>query len=532
MRTSTLTRQRLAKHTARQPAAGPETTRTKVLSAYLRLSVDRDGNKVGYEVQKAAIQRWAADNGYTIGRWYQDKDITAADLKAHRPEYEQMLADSAAGMWDGIVVWRLDRLVRLTREFARICSITEEAGVFITALSGEQQVDTRTAWGSFIMWLLVLLADMEIKTMKARNKAHQNWKAEHGKYKGGGPRPFGFVGAKKDKEGRILNSGKVGIEHVKAEIELLREAARRIAWEGWEWTEVIREWNSRTPPVRGATGAPWSVFALQRCLTGPRAVGRREFVVEDPETGEAEAKVVKAEWEPVLDERTWDMLNSMLVPMLERGPHETYLLSGLLLCGRCGRPLTGARRKYVKGGVMSATTTYRCKSGVGDKEKGACGKLSVLAEPTEKLVIARILERIAATPDTADTLSEPSQSLSDRIARATDTLEECDAKLRELAHMWGSGGTTDAWLTAKAVVEERRAAALATLESTSKTARLPTPSKTDRQNLLNWFGNGLTLAQQRKLVEFHVLEVRASATGRSGPHFNPERIQIRLAGAK
>src|SRR4051794_39724569 len=81
--------------------------------AYFRLTVDRDGNKIGYEVQKSAVDAWAVSEGIEIAGYFYDKDITAADLAKVRPGYEEMLDTAATGDYGGVAVWRLDRLVRL-----------------------------------------------------------------------------------------------------------------------------------------------------------------------------------------------------------------------------------------------------------------------------------------------------------------------------------------------------------------------------------------------------------------------------------
>lgn len=526
-----LTRRVAKAAAARQ--ADPKSSINRQLCGYLRLSVDREGNKIGYEIQKADIQAWAKRNGFTIGRWYQDSDISAADLKKTRPQFEQMLLDVAAGAWGGIVVWRLDRLVRLTREFERCYKPVEDSGGFIAAITGEFALDTRHEGGLFLMRLMVWLAESEIKAMRIRNKAHQAAKAEKGMYKGGGPRPFGYVGTEVDENGEKTNYGRkeIGRKQVPHEIILLKEAARRIATEGWGWSEVITDWHSRTPPVYGATGKPWTVLALQRVLTGPRAIGRREYIAENSETGELEGRWADAEWDGFIDEETWNTLNSMISTSGDYGPKERYLLSGIVRCGRCSMPLTGVKRRYEKQGEMTSTLTYRCKSGVADKVKGCCGKLSVLADDVEKLVIARVLTRLERSPKAIAALGTASASVADQIAVANAAIEACDAELADIARQRGALGLTDdEWLAARGPVVQRQKTARTVVAHLSKSIGIPEPGELDRQNLLAWFET-LTLQQRRKLVSLHVAHASVSPAGRRGRYFDPGRVEVRLAEA-
>jgi site-specific DNA recombinase len=270
----------------------------KPLAAYLRLSVDRDGRKIGYDVQRAAIQAWAQRNGHTIGKWYQDKDLTAADRKVQRPEYEQMLTDVDAGTWGGIVVWKLDRLVRLAYEFERCLRMLEDARGVLFTVEPDISTDPDNFVGPIMMRILIMVAEMEIANMKARARGHRLERAERGMFNGGGPRPFGFVGAIKDDEDRYVNVGEAGVRHDEAEAGLLREAARRIAWEGWGWTDVLKEWAGRSEPVVGTTGKPMAVTTLRTILTSNRIIGLREYAVENPDTGEILQLTSKAVWEP------------------------------------------------------------------------------------------------------------------------------------------------------------------------------------------------------------------------------------------
>ena len=503
----------------------------KTLCAYLRLTVDRDGKKIGYEVQRRHIQRWADAFGYTIGRWYQDKDITAADRTIERPEYEQMLADIGVGMWGGIVVWRLDRLVRMLYEFERCHRIVEDANGFIASI--EPNIDSRDEIGKMFMRLLVMFAEMEIATMKARAKGHRQQRAADGMYNGGGSRPFGFVGAIKeeaDSGTRYLNIGKVGVEQIPEEIALMQEAAQRIAWEGWTWVDVVNDWNSRTPPVRGTTGALIHVHTLQNMLCGPRAIGKREVTIEDPETGEETTSLVKAVWEPVLDEKTWLRLNSLRKRVTPYGRKATYILTSILTCGRCENALSGAKRRYPIKGEKVPTRTYRCKSGVGAKAAGACGKLSVLAEPVEKLVIARVLKRIEETPELLKILVEKDSTADNELTSALKVIEDCDVRLDELAALFGRPGglSTSEWMTARQGIETAKNTAIKTVERITKTIAVPVPFGNERENLLAWYEK-LNTTQQHKLLSTFIKDARISPRGSAGRWFDPRRLTVTLA---
>lgn len=506
----------------------------KVLAGYLRLTVDRHGNKIGIESQKKNIEEWAARNGSVIGEWYIDRDVTAAERKVKRQGYERMLEDIELGRWEGIAVWRLDRLVRLTREFERCFGIVEDASGFIVSTS--DGLNTLTTLGAMVIRIMVLIAEMEIDGMKTRNRAYQRERARDGQYSGGGPRPFGFAGAiKEDLEDggvRYLNIGEVGVAHVESEAEAIRWAARKILDDGWTWIDVCRHWNATDTRVATVSGKPWSPFTLQRVMTGLRIVGMREAEFENPDGGGPPiVKPVPAVWQAILDLDTWEKLKKTLQPTGKRGRHHSYLLSGMVACGRCGRPLTGSRRIYRKNGEQATTLTYRCKSTPQDHAKGSCGKLSVLADDVERLVVTRVLYMIAEHPGLFEGLTEDDGGPEPRLAELWEELAECDDKLADLARDRARRGgiTKSEWEVSRAQILADQADIKREIDSISRRRGVPVPETGDFSALVRWFEGDLTLEQRRKLLGLCIGSLSIAPPGRSGRYFKPDRVVLELA---
>ncbi len=65
----------------------------------------------------------------------------------------------------------------------------------------------------------------------------------------------------------------------------------------------------------------------------------------------------------------------------------SYLLTGMLRCGRCGNKLFSALRDQ-------DTRRYVCLSG---PDRGGCGRLTVVAEPVEALITEAVLFRLDTT---------------------------------------------------------------------------------------------------------------------------------------
>lgn len=334
----------------------------------------------------------------------------------------------------------------------------------------------------------------------------------------------------------IINRGRIGVVHVADEVALLRDAARRIAWEGETYADVINDWHSRTPPVLGATGAPWNTKTLEYLMTAPRMVAKQEFREVDQETeAVVSTRLVDAKWEPVLEEATWRRLCAKRKRAGEYSPRRKYPLTGLAVCGRCDGPLTGSTRKknYVGVGVVSVRT-YRCNSGTAYKARGSCGKLAVNADDVERLVIARVLLRLKQTRGVASGLSADEVDLHRAMEEAAAEIAACEDELEELAALKADKAarlSVREWMAARVPVMERQDEARDRLEALTRSVALPVPAGKDYEDLLSWF-EALSPGQQGKLLAANVVRVTVLATGRSGPRFNPERVVVALPGAE
>lgn len=504
---------------------------SKPLVELTRLTQNRDGVKVGHKVQHKANHGWADRNGMTIGATYKEENVSTSDENVVREQWERILSEVEAGLWGGILVWRADRLTRQTFEYERCIRVLKKQRAIVCI--SYDNVTSLDPDGENRIRSMVGQAQLEVANLTARVKANSEERSDGGLYHGGGFRPWCFEGAKRHKTTkRILNSGRIGIKQVEHEVNLANEAARLIAWENWSYRDVIEDWHSRTPPVYSGQGNPWTISNLQRVLTSPRMIGRQLTRTVDPETGAVKVKMKKARWKPVLPRETWDQLRSMVKHQPHKAARIKYLLSPVLECGRCRRGLTGCQRKYRKGGEMVPTPTYRCPSGLDAKAKGSCGKLNVLADPVEKLVVARVFQRLLRTRG-FDAGLRQTAAIQDQVNKQNVVVERL---IGELAVLDEAQSNSRARMEVSIYIANRRAivaerdAASAQLQSLQQQLDVPFPVGKDWDNLPDWYET-LSPGQQAKLVLAHVRKVTVLPPGRSGRYFKPERVEVLLADA-
>ena len=227
--------------------------------------------------------------------------------------------------------------------------VTVQAATWdLSTASGRAVARTLAAWARY---------ESEHKSDRVRRKLKQN--AEQGKPHGGTPRKEGGLGR------RPFGYGADCVTIDAAEATVIREAAARII--GGETLRSVTAWLN-TSAVPTVTGRTWITPTVRGILTNPRYAGLRA-------TGRGvHARIVgKAIWDPILDRATFEQVRAILTDPARRTNRSarTYLLSGLVRCGRCDAVM-GAKPRRDGPGVT--VRTYCCVSGPG---RGACGRMRI-----------------------------------------------------------------------------------------------------------------------------------------------------------
>lgn len=126
----------------------------------------------------------------------------------------------------------------------------------------------------------------------------------------------------------------------------------------------------------------------------------------------------------------------------------TYLLSGMLRCGRCGNRLFSQARHV---NPDNRVRRYVCLKG---PDHGGCGRLTVVAHPVEQLLTDAVLTRLDS-PQLADALAgknSPDRNVADLASR----VDADQARLDELAGLYADGAVSAReWITARDPISAR-----------------------------------------------------------------------------
>jgi site-specific DNA recombinase len=198
--------------------------------------------------QETACRSYAEARNWEVTATLSDLDASAYQPLARRPGFESLIAEAAARSADGVLVWKLDRLVRRPKDFERLWEVAERRGVFIASVT--EPVDSSSPIGLAMLRILVALAGLESATTGVRVRASKRQAAEEGK-----PPPVKAYGLTLQWDGII-----------ETEAAVLEEAAHR-AIGGERLASVARDLRSRgipSPSGRLWSMRPWVGFCATR----------------------------------------------------------------------------------------------------------------------------------------------------------------------------------------------------------------------------------------------------------------------------
>lgn len=436
--------------------------RTHRYACYCRVSTEDQAAAQTIQAQIAFLRGYCELHGLPVFDVYCDDGVSGTVPLEDRPEGRRMLEDAAAGAFDVVLVWRIDRLGRSLKSL--IMALDHLNGNDIDIRSGTEPFDTTTPFGKAMFQFLGIIAELEKATIGERLTHGRDRVAKQGQYTGG-PIPFGFD---LDEDRRYVPSARLVDGLGITEAEVVRAMFERIAFEqSTLYAERARlsalgiPTGKRYPAARRASKAKlrpavlrteWAMSTVDQILhnemyKGPRMLESVNGPVERPSPGIVPAEVWDLVQVNLANNRTWSPRNSK----------RDYLLRGLPKCSTCTRTYTGdmqkGRQVYRCPGIREGEPGYHERPCSGGQVNAAALESAVwdavkafaqhprehLAEAQQQLraqlsdANGQEQERKRLIADLA-TFADQRERVLDLYRRGRITPDECDRDLEKVEH--------------------------------------------------------------------------------------------------
>lgn len=369
---------------------------------YARFSSDRQREE-SIEGQLRECKEYAERNGITVLGSYVDRALSAKT--DNRPDFQRMIKDSAKGLFDVVLVWKLDRFARNRYDSAHYKAILKKNGVKVVSA---KEAIAEDSTGILLESLLEGYA--EFYSVELSEKIHRGQKenALKGLNNGGGI-PLGYV-LGKDK--------RLEIDPLTA--PLVVEIFTRYA-EGETVRSIVESFNERG--LRTRRNQPFNMNSFNRILKNRKYIG--EYSYQDVTIPGGVPTIVSQE---LFDRVQAKMERNRRAPAASKA-EESYILSTKLFCGKCGRLMVGESGTSHTG---KKHHYYKCGS---SKRKTGCDKKAVKKDWIEELILRKTMELIhndKALDRLADTLVDFQQQENTDIPILKRQLEETTRGIENL----------------------------------------------------------------------------------------------------
>jgi len=441
---------------------------------YLRISLDATGEGLAVERQRQECAAIVVARGWEPVGEYVDNSISASDAKKHRPGYAALAADFAAGKFDALVCYDLDRLTRQPRQLEDWIDAAESRGLALVTANGD--ADLTTDAGRLFARIKLAVARAEVERKSARQRSAARQRSELGKP------PLGVRLTGYTPKGDLIPEEAEVVRRIFAEFlesRSLRAVARSLTADG----------------ITTRHGKPWHISTVQSILRNPRYAGRAIY------RGEVTGK--PGAWLALVSDDDYEAVQAILADPGRVTNHtgmtaRKHLGSGLYLCAICREPVSAW-----------SGNRYRCRGGA---------HVARSQGPVDNYVTAVIAARLAL-PDVQGILTPVTAAaapLADEVARVRERLARNDSDY-DAGYIDGPRYKA---ARDKGEADLRRAqAALAALQASSDAAPVLTAPDPAQAFLV------APLAVRRAVVDL-LVTVALGRAGRGSRTFDPDTVTI------
>src|SRR5690606_9303670 len=284
---------------------------------------------------------------------YPEEGKSAKDT--NRPELQRLLRDARSGMYDVILVYRLDRLTRSVIDLYDMLQMFEEHSIKFK--SATEIYDTTTAMGKLFITIVAALAQWERENLSERVRFGMEELVRSGKWHGG-PVPYGY---RWDGESMHIISD---------EYHILRQL-RNVYMSGEGLGSTAKILNARGLKRRGKN---WSAQSVWYVLDNPFYAGKIKYG-EKKKNGKYASRKKEKHVNVIWAETgfptvyTWEEYKEHRARMKRKefyghSKKREYWFTGVIRCARCGYTLIGRpyTNKKKDGTVSMSIVNYICSN--------------------------------------------------------------------------------------------------------------------------------------------------------------------------
>ncbi|MGV8980546.1 recombinase family protein [Clostridium sp.] len=472
---------------------------------YVRYSSDNQRDE-SIDAQIRAGEDYAGRNNIKIAKIYADRAKSATTDK--RPEFQQMIKDSALGLFNIVMVHKLDRFSRdkydsvvykrkLRANGVKLISILENLDGSPESIILESVIEGMAQYYS---------ANLAREVMKGMKET-----AYQCRHTGGQP-PLGYDVNEEKKY--VVND---------AEAEIVRKIFDMYI-NGYSYNNIIDNLNERGYKTKaGNTFGKNSIYSIldNEKYSGVYVYNKSSkkdvFGKRNNHLAKDDSEIIRIEggMPSIISKETFKKSREMMKARKKapgaNNAKEIYLLSGLIFCGECGASMQGNRRKPNNKPMY---ISYRCGSRL---QKRDCDNKEIRKEYVEEFVLSELEKNILndkAIPTLVEKINKHLQEQSKDVKSSTEIilkeLEEIDKQINNIVSAIMQGFAQEEFKIKMDGLKDRKIKLEVILKEQESRSLAPKITEEQVKNLFSMFRDFVTernMPECKKFIQNYVDKV-------------------------
>ena len=341
---------------------------------YMRVSTMEQANE-GYSLpnQKRKLIAYCEAMNWSIFKIYCDEGISGFSI-AKRPAVKQMLEDVRAGKIENVLIMKVDRLCRNTKELLEIVDILNKHNVRLNAV--DEKIDYTTDVGKMVLTLLGSFAEFERNRISSRMNDGRVQKKMAGLKSGTAKLLYGYKYIDKK---YVINP---------LEAKVVKYIFNSVL-ENKSYHSIAKE--IAISPLLNYDKIVWSPTKIKNIIKNPTYKGCTCINAKTDNVVYFKADNV----EPIVSTNTWDNANLIMKERHKdqqyKSSSDRYYFGDVAYCGQCHHKLT-TRTIVDHKGIKPTMYYYRCnfnykKFAYDMDDVPRCKKSFLKSERLEKLFL-------------------------------------------------------------------------------------------------------------------------------------------------
>ncbi|WP_188455464.1 recombinase family protein [Virgibacillus oceani] len=395
------------------------TSASKKAAIYARVSTLEQAEE-GYSIdeQVRVLREMCEREGYAVHKEYIDRGKSGKNIKG-RPALQQLLHDAKSKDFEVVVVWKVNRFSRKTKDLLNIVEELESKNIVFRSFT--ERYETETPAGKMQFRMLAVIAEFERDNIAQNVKMGMLARAKEGSWNGGRVLGYDVVSVPGESRKRKFSSlvvNQTEAQTVKKIFDLYVQ--------GHGYKSIANKLNKEGH--RTKKDKDFSINGVKTILSNPLYAGyirynvRRDWSEKRRNNINPNPVIEKGQHEPIISKEVWEQAKTIMASR-SRKPNRIHSgefpLTGIMKCPECGSGMViGRTTNKLKDGTKRVLEYYVCGAW---KNKGStvCHSNGVRTDYADKYVV----EKLSSIATNETLIKQLVDQINNRNANKSSPLE-------------------------------------------------------------------------------------------------------------